>query len=212
MPNFSCTAACLECDALFKDSPVHMRTRKFCSQKCYGKAKRILALGDQNSKWRGGIPEKLCNECGTLFRSYTKTQKYCSRICSTKNGKPMNIRSRLAFEYKLLDIMEKDGWMCLRSAGSRGPADIVALKTTPYELRFIQVKTTSKSRLLKPDNLSTFVRAARDLIAMRAQSVTYWLYIKVMRGPWITIQIPCIGLPKSEMRTFLKQELEKIIL
>jgi Holliday junction resolvase len=43
-------------------------------------------------------------------------------------------------EHQVRALLEADGWVCLRSAGSLGPIDIVALKRGAPP-RFVQVKS-----------------------------------------------------------------------
>jgi len=43
------------------------------------------------------------------------------------------------FEWRVRDVLRGEGWLVLRTAGSRGPVDLIALR--PGEVRFIQCKT-----------------------------------------------------------------------
>jgi len=59
--------------------------KKFCSNKCQGKAKR----GENNIRWSGGLQKRKCEICGKQFvvkASWIKKGegKYCSRECSAK--------------------------------------------------------------------------------------------------------------------------------
>lgn len=55
-----------------------------------------------------------------------------------------------AKEYLIQKSLEKDGWYTIRSAGSHGLADIVALRPATcghpwdYEVKFIQIKVSEK--------------------------------------------------------------------
>jgi Holliday junction resolvase len=107
------------------------------------------------------------------------------------------MRARLKFEHSLGKDLVREGWHCVRSAGSHGPFDLCAFSST--EVRLIQVKTTSAARLLAPDNISTLVTAVQGLLAVPTAggTVTLWLYVKVMRGPWLRI---CVNGFPSERR------------
>jgi len=43
-------------------------------------------------------------------------------------------------EYKLKNKLEKEGYIVLRTAGSHGFADLIAISLDEHEIRFIQVK------------------------------------------------------------------------
>ncbi|MDD5406993.1 MAG: hypothetical protein PHE73_08665 [Sulfurovaceae bacterium] len=52
-----------------------------------------------------------------------------------------------AYEYKVIKEMEKNGWFCIRSAGSHSPVDIIALqklKDETFAVKFLQIKTSIK--------------------------------------------------------------------
>ena len=55
----------------------------------------------------------------------------------------MNYRRGSAFERKVKEMLELDGYYVVRSAGSHGVADLVAVK--PGEVLFVQCKTTGIS-------------------------------------------------------------------
>lgn len=50
-------------------------------------------------------------------------------------------------EYELKDMLEENGWVVLRTAGSHGFADLVAIRAG--KVRFIQVKPDRFSKLAK---------------------------------------------------------------
>lgn len=54
-----------------------------------------------------------------------------------------------AFEYRVRDRLTEDGWFVVRSAGSKGVADLVAIRPSEYpphnpEVALIQVSTRRK--------------------------------------------------------------------
>jgi Holliday junction resolvase len=57
-----------------------------------------------------------------------------------------NYKSGAAREYRIMKKLEKEGWFCIRSAGSHSPIDIIALRRNLLldilEIRFIQSKKT----------------------------------------------------------------------
>ena len=63
-----------------------------------------------------------------------------------------------AFEYRVRQYLESKGWQVTRSAQSKGPADLVALKAgeTP---RYIQCKRSPKANM-GPDEWNAFYDAA----------------------------------------------------
>lgn len=45
-------------------------------------------------------------------------------------------------EYRVMRLLEAAGYVCVRTAGSHSPADVVAWRPGQTEMRFIQVKAT----------------------------------------------------------------------
>lgn len=45
------------------------------------------------------------------------------------------------YEYKIKKELEKEGWLVIRSAGSHGPVDLVAIHPILKVIKFIQCKT-----------------------------------------------------------------------
>ena len=52
------------------------------------------------------------------------------------------MRRRIDYEHEAIQLLLRQGFHCLRSAGSRGPADIFAVAAS--EIRMIQVKSTKR--------------------------------------------------------------------
>jgi len=57
-----------------------------------------------------------------------------------------NYKNGAARERRIMKKLEKEGWFCIRSAGSHGPIDIIAMRQNHLlgvlEIRFIQSKKT----------------------------------------------------------------------
>lgn len=62
-----------------------------------------------------------------------------------------------AFEYRVRDDLTKDGYDCIRAAGSKGKIDIIALKTG--QVLFVQVKRTDGQ--IPPADRAELLRLAR---------------------------------------------------
>jgi len=170
-----------------------------------------IHYGCENSTWKGGTPEWVCERCGQVFHAYHKQsgrpRRFCSWQCANvyrgrEGGNDM--RARYAFEYEAIRIMVDRGYSCLRSAGSRGPVDVFAF--SPVDVRFIQVKTTK--RPYHRGTLSMLANAAEELREMpHPPNTSRWLMMKVLRGPWIELCIDEWPLLRSEMKETLKCEL-----
>lgn len=69
-----------------------------------------------------------------------------------------------AYEYRARRALEADGWLVVRSAGSKGPWDLVAFKDG-YPVRCIQIKRASseasRDRLLQQFQPDTGVASHR---------------------------------------------------
>lgn len=68
----------------------------------------------------------------------------------------MKVRQRYAKgrrnEWKSMELLRKQGWMCFRTAGSHSDWDIIALKADWYPM-LIQVKTNRKSKVHIGDDI-----------------------------------------------------------
>jgi Holliday junction resolvase len=164
------------------------KTGKYCTPSCLHKhdTKRF---GETSPSWKGGRPIWICAQCGEEFSAYHvkggRDRKYCSWVCSNiANGRSADdMRSRLRYENELMEILEADGFKCLRSAGSRGPVDVFAFNDK--ELRMIQAKSTKD--LNRPGNLSVF----REAIALLSKlpsppGATKHLYVRILRFGWLS--------------------------
>jgi len=110
------------------------------------------------------------------------------------------MRSRLAYENVLAERLEERGYVCLRSAGSRGPADLLAFNA--YHVRIIQVKTTYDFH--RHGNLSVFRKAIEELRRLpQPPNCTRELWVKVLRRGWRYLVVDDIG-PETDLRSFLK--------
>jgi len=51
-----------------------------------------------------------------------------------------NYKSGAAREYRIMKKLEKEGWFCIRSAGSHSPIDIIAMMPTVEHLKLLDKK------------------------------------------------------------------------
>jgi Holliday junction resolvase len=110
------------------------------------------------------------------------------------------MRSRLAYENVLAERLEARGYVCLRSAGSRGPADLLAFNAD--HVRIIQVKTTYDFD--RRGNLDVFKRAIEELLGLpQPPNGTRELWVKVLRRGWRYLVVDDIK-PGADLRSFLK--------
>lgn len=68
-----------------------------------------------------------------------------------------------AFERRIRGYLEAEGWLVVRAAGSRGPFDLIALRSGGHghcEARLVQCKV--RRRDLTPASLKAMRQAARD--------------------------------------------------
>ena len=72
-------------------------------------------------------------------------------------GAVTNYTTGRSLEYKVRDNLEADGYACIRAAGSKGQADIIALK--PGEVLLVQVK--ARNPQLTPADRKTLLELAR---------------------------------------------------
>jgi Holliday junction resolvase len=92
------------------------------------------------------------------------------------------MRSRVRFENDLCAYLEAKGYYCIRSAGSRGPADVYAINH--QHIRMIQLKTTVS--LERKGNISVFADAIEYLRTFPCPpNATQELWVKPLRRNWI---------------------------
>lgn len=118
-----------------------------------------------------------------------------------------NIRSRLKFENKLVEFLQYQGYYCIRSAGSRGAVDVIAINGD--HVRAIQLKTTStfKSRDAGLDYSLRymFTDAILELQDVPLPpNVTRELWVKPLRHSWRYIVIDDLPTKKAEIMNLLK--------
>lgn len=65
---------------------------RFCSHKCKGQWQSVAYSGEGGPAWKGGKPERQCEQCGKTF--YRHTGRFCSVECYNKwqseNGRGKN--------------------------------------------------------------------------------------------------------------------------
>lgn len=55
------------------------------------------------------------------------------------------------FEYKIVNLLKKEGWIAFRSAGSHSPIDIVAIHTDKKIVQLIQCKAYGKKLSIRQE-------------------------------------------------------------
>lgn len=87
-------------------------------------------------------------------------------------------RKGTRYERKAREELEQDGWLCVRSAGSRGTFDIWALK-----IRLIQVKAVDEPRSWT----SELEQMSEELLDGPGISRELWVWNK--GGPWEKLRV-----------------------
>ena len=117
----------------------------------------------------------------------------------------MHIRHRVRYERLLMKRLQEQGWECVRSAGSRGAADVIAFRKAPYEVRCIQVKSFKK--LANAGTLSHVVTAVQEILEMPpSNSYTRWIYVKPLRKEWLEL---CVDKYPKNDRKAIRQLIKK---
>lgn len=115
------------------------------------------------------------------------------------------MQARTRFEHEAEAQLKNEGFSCIRSAGSRGPFDLIAF--SPCEVRLIQVKSTKA--LGRHGNVTVFTNAIGALLEPPAptEHVSRWLLVKVLRGKWYAARVD----EYSRARAELQAQVRKII-
>lgn len=131
---------CAQCKKYFLTTPSRARNQKafFCSTPCYWLNKKETSKGVNNPNYRHGGLKMTCPTCNTEFKTRDKKRKYCSTKCQ----KRINLKVRgTRFEWKARDELRKAGYLVVRSAGSLGAFDLIAINEK--EIRLLQIKATN---------------------------------------------------------------------
>ena len=128
----------------------------FCDSSCYGVWKKVSGLCnvDANPNWKGGISPRECHTCKQIFLTRDKHRKYCSHKCTKRIN--LGIKGR-RLEWKARDELRKEGYLVVRSAGSRTPIDLIAIGLN--KILLVQVKATK----IKDTTLQSFTKDIQQL-------------------------------------------------
>lgn len=168
-------------------------------------ARNLARSGPENNRWIGGKTSWVCEECGKNFEAYGNERKFCSWDCANKHHGlelAVDMRSRLRFENDLCAYLEAKGYMCMRSAGSRGAADVFAINHS--HMRMIQLKTTIS--LDRKGNTSIFADAIEKLRELPCPpNTTQELWVKPLRKNWLYIVVSDLeAKTREEVKRYLK--------
>lgn len=93
-----------------------------------------------------------------------------------KGGKITNYTKGRAVEYEAKKMLEKEGCLVMRTAGSHSPFDLIAIGR---DTRLIQVKST---KLLKP-NYKKEIEGLEE-IKKRFPKIEMELWVRMPKGKW----------------------------
>lgn len=178
------TFSCKQCGKEFKSYSRKGKPRVYCSPLCQTKgltcAPRI---------------EWTCERCGETFVAYRKgkdparnKRKFCSWACSNAaHARNVNdIRSRIEYEYELIDEFFGCGWAAQRVTGGRGPFDVFAWSSERQ--LFVQVKSTNNASARSTINMC--VGGFRYLATWPKTTFTERiLCLRIIGRGWVSIDI-----------------------
>jgi len=153
----------------------------FCSVKCANS----LKSGSGNPRWSGGKYEHVCKKCGKKFKSYKKTQVFCSYKC---RGNTNVAKRGYRAELRAIRRLRREGYSTVRSAGSKGVFDVIAYNQK--EIKFIQVKKV-KDVYFNEEKVHHFFRD--EIKKIRSETVPVfvvkelWVYTDKRQGPHIEV-------------------------
>jgi len=214
------TGMCERCGKGFiKVAISRTKTFRFCSLECNRAVfvkRSTESCGEKNSRWSGGKFRLTCRTCGVEFERYRRgtglLAKYCSAGCASKSQGAknwlVNMRARINYERELSDFLEGFGYQCLRSAGSRGPFDLVAINRNSF--RVIQVKSTYDFQ--RKGNWNVFYRAALEMLALpHPPNMTKELWVRVLHRGWRYVVLEDCEPTKEGVLALLKNEQKWIV-
>jgi len=178
---------------------------KFRHRKCYLASRECLLIilknknktkyGSSNPNWKGGKLSHICKLCGKEYRVWPRSRDsiYCSRQCAGMNSR--RIKSSKCYEREARRLLESDGFYVVRSAGSLGAFDLVAIDNEGT--RLIQIKSTNK-KTWGWQNYAHDI-GAMDQIGSSPMS-TKEIWIRELGGSWIC------GFLYKDFKAILKKE------
>ncbi|MEM0372361.1 MAG: hypothetical protein QXO69_00750 [archaeon] len=100
-----------------------------------------------------------------------------------------NYRKGYALEHRTKQLLERNGWLAVRSPASKSPMDILATKDGSTVL--IQCKKTTTSNTMYINGLEGFVELAKKHKAMPLLAYSFSgtpVYAKVVRGSKVAVK------------------------
>lgn len=112
------------------------------------------------------------------------------------------MRARLRYEHEAIQLLEREGYQCIRSAGSRGPMDLIAFGHDRVLL--VQVKSTK--RLLHPGTVSMLADAVQALLqTTRPPLAEPWIYLRELQGGWLRECVDGYPTQRRELKVWLRK-------
>lgn len=130
---------CVTCGKEFKTwkAVISNGDGRFCSRKCYGEWRSKNCIGENHSRWKGGLLTRKCKECDNSMLAKpsllkTNRNQFCSRSCyaiwmsknrrreqvpSWKGGiteKTRLIRNSLKYINWRKEVFKRDRWTCIK--------------------------------------------------------------------------------------------------
>lgn len=196
--------ACAHCGTLLwrKASLLKRWPKFFCGRRCNAYYQQTHGAGENNPNFRDA-GWRVCVGCGTRYKSYTKTRRYCSVNCGrilAAEGTVANLRRGADAERRCANELRDLGYVAVRSAASRSPFDVIAIRGD--EILLVQVKRTkAKGRMLHGKTrreLETF--AVPDVGCVKKQ---LWCWLD--RAGWTKTEIVSSKVREVTAADFVEQ-------
>lgn len=171
---------CEQCGKPIKKRSYHhgKSERHFCGRRCLYESHRVLYAGANNPNYQA-VPLKKCVACGKEYRSYDSTRRYCSNLCSQGASASQALasarRGALA-ERRCCEDLKRSGYTAFRSAGSRGPFDVIGVSGSEFLL--VQVKCTKslqKGRIFMRKDVEKLKKAVYPAGPVARRQIWCWV-------------------------------------
>ena len=152
----------------------------FCCAKCRLMWQSQRNSGAGNPNYRGGNKSRICKYCGKKYMVPPSRggSNYCSRECA--GMKARRIKASKCYEREARKILESDAFYVMRSAGSLGAFDLIAVNGDL--IRLIQIKSTSKKTWKWQDyahDINAMSKISSPSISMKE------IWVREIRGEWV---------------------------
>jgi len=134
---------CAECGKEAR-ATVHQKRQTYCSKECMSAAYKRRMSGSANPRFKNAS-EKTCEQCGSIYHSYEKQRRFCSRACNIAWSFPLRTSAKKDSNHaRVVELLEVAGAKVMDlSRAMFGVPDLLVWHAG--ELQLVEVKNPKTS-------------------------------------------------------------------